>query len=84
MITAGRVTELCSQLTAAGAGWADVARKLPEFQKLHHGRPSGPGIVRPWVLLEGPHEDHDAPVRLVRHENGRWFAKGTYLREVVQ
>lgn len=83
MISAGRVDEVCSQLQAAGAGWATVARKLPEFERLSLGVPSGPGLVRPWVLLTGPHEDHDAPVRLLRHENGRWFPKGTYMREIL-
>lgn len=82
MITAVRVAEVCSALRAAGAGWPDVARKLPEFVRLHHGTPSGPGLVRPWVLLEGPHEKHDAPVRLIRYENGTWFLKGTYLHEI--
>lgn len=82
MITAERVTEVCSQLTAAGDSWPGVARKLPEFERLHPGRPLGPGYVRPWVLLTGPHETYDTPVRLLRHENGRWFLKGTYAREV--
>lgn len=82
MITAARVAEVCSALRAAGAGWPDVARKLPEFQKLSRGIPSGPGLHRPWVLLEGPHENHESPVRLVRHENGVWFDKGTYLHEI--
>jgi len=83
VITAVRVAEVCSALRAAGAGWPDVARHLPEFVKLHHGKP-GPskGHVRPWVLLDGPHEKHDAPVRLIRHENGTWFDKGTYLHEI--
>lgn len=81
-ITAARVAEVCAALQAAGDGWPGVARALPEFERLHKGRPAGPGMVRPWVLLDGEHERYDAPVRLLRHENGRWFIKGTYMREV--
>lgn len=81
-ITAARVAEVCSALADAGAGWAEVARQLPEFERLHRGRPAGRGVVRPWVLLAGQHESYDTPVRLVRYENGRWFIKGTYMREV--
>lgn len=82
-ITAARVAEVCSALAAAGAGWADIARRLPEFSKLHLGQPLlGPGYVRPWVLLAGEHETYETPVRLIRHENGTWFIKGTYLHEI--
>lgn len=82
MITAGRVEEICSALRVAGAGWVDIARRLPEYRKHSLGIPSGIGLHRPWVLLDGEHEEHDAPVRLVRHENGVWFDKGTYLVDV--
>lgn len=82
MITAERVREICSALRVAGAGWPDIARRLPEFGRLSLGRPVGPGLVRPWVLLNEEHEEHDAPVRLVRHENGVWFPKGAYLVDV--
>jgi len=76
-----RVAEIIGQLEAAGAGWADVARRLPEYHKHHLGRPSGRGLVRPWVLLDEI-EDYEAPPRLVRYENGRWFLKGTLLRDL--
>ena len=82
MITAGRVDEICSALTSAGAGWADIARRLPEYGKHSLGVPAGPGHHRPWVLLAETHEEHDAPVRLVRYENGVWFPKGAYLVDV--
>lgn len=84
MITRARVGEIIGQLEAAGAGWADVARRLPEFQKLNRGVPSGPGLVRPWVFLADEIEDYEAPPRLVRHENGVWFLKGTPYRDIEE
>ncbi len=83
MITAVRVEEVCSALTAAGAGWTDVARRLPEYRKHSLGLAGpAPGHHRPWVLLNEEHESHESPVRLVRYENGTWFAKGAYLVDV--
>lgn len=76
MITAARAAEIRSVLAVAGAGWATVARRLPEFERLSHGRPSGPGLHRPWVLLNDDIEDWDAPPRLVRFDTGHWFLKG--------
>lgn len=83
-ITAKRVDEICTALTRAKAGWLNVARSLPEFDRLHYGRPFGtPGHVRPWVLLRGEHEDFDSiPVRLVRFETGVWFMKGERIADV--
>ena len=83
MITAVRVDEICRALTAAKAGWPTVAQALPELVKFSYGKPLGPGVVRPWVLLAGPHEDFDGiPVRLVRFETGVWFMKGERIAEV--
>lgn len=84
--TPERMTEILTALTVAGAGWPDVARKLPEYQRHSLGIPSGPGVHRPWVLLTDdypPYWDTQTPVRLVRHETGLWFLKGsTYLRDL--
>lgn len=83
MITAVRVDEICRALTAARAGWPTVARQLPEFERLSYGKPLGPGLHRPWVLLRGEHEDFDAiPVRLVKFETGVWFMKGERIADV--
>lgn len=83
MITARRVDEVCIALTRAKAGWPGVARQLPEFERLHYGKPLPPGIVRPWVLLAGEHEDFDGiPVRLIRMESGVWLMKGERLADV--
>lgn len=83
MITAERVDEICRQLTAAKAGWVGVAQQLPEFVRLSYGRPLGPGHCRPWVLLQGPHEEYDGvPVRLVKFETGVWFMKGERIADV--
>lgn len=83
MITAERVEEILAELWSAGAMWPAVARRLPEYDKLHHGCPEGSGKVRPWVLLRGEHEGWGPiPVRLIRHELGPWFVKGTYAHEI--
>lgn len=83
MITARRVDEVCAALTRAKAGWVGVAQQLPEFVKLSYGKPLGPGLHRPWVLLAGPHEDFDGiPVRLVRFETGVWFMKGERIADI--
>jgi hypothetical protein len=85
-VTVGRarVTEILAALEAAGDGWPAVARRLPEFARLHRGRPLGPGVVRPWVVLSCPHEGWpiDLPVRLILHETGVWFVKGTTINEI--
>lgn len=83
MTSMDRVVEIIGQLQAAGAGWADVARRLPEFRKLSHGRPAGRGLHRPWLLLDEI-DDYDAPPRLVRYENGVWFLKGTLTRDIEE
>lgn len=78
MITAARLTEILDELVTAGDDWPTRARKLPEFGKLSTGKPTGPGLHRPWVLLNGEHEHFDnVPVRLVMYEDGTWFLKGT-------
>ena len=83
MITARRVDEICIALTRARAGWPTVARSLPELVKLSYGKPLPPGQHRPWVLLQGPHEEFDGiPVRLVRFESGVWFMKGERIADV--
>lgn len=76
-----RVQAICSELTAAGDGWIPVARRLPEYVKHSKGRPSGRGLHRPWVLLDGS-LDEGVPARLLRYETGVWFAKGEYLTDV--
>ena len=81
MTTSDRVAEIIGQLEAAGAGWADIARKLPEFRRLSLGVPAGPGLHRPWLLLDEV-DDYDAPPRLVRYENGTWFLKGARLIDI--
>lgn len=83
VVSAARVDEILAALTAAKAGWPNVARKLPEFARLSYGKPMGTGIHRPWVLLEGQHEEFDlVPIRLVRFETGVWFMKGEYARDI--
>lgn len=81
MITMARVVEIIGQLEAAGAGWADIARRLPEYRKHRPGVPSGPGLTRPWLLLDEI-EDYDAPPRLYRYENGVWFLPGTRTLDI--
>lgn len=81
MTSEERLTEIIGQLQAAGAGWADIARRLPEFRKLSHGRPAGRGVHRPWILLDEI-DDYEAPPRLVRYENGVWFLKGTRTADI--
>lgn len=84
MITAAREADICSALRAAGARWPAVARALPEFARLGRAKPPGPGMGRAWVLLNGEHERHDMPVRLLQHENGVWFPLGTYIHEIEE
>lgn len=84
MINKARMAEILAALEEAGDGWPAVARRLPEYARLHRGRPAGPGVVRPWVLLSGHHEGWpvDLPVRCIRHETGVWFTKGTTTNDI--
>jgi len=79
VIKMARVDEIRSTLAVAGAGWATIARALPEYKKHSLGVAAGIGVHRPWVLLDDWIENWDAPPRLVRHESGRWFLKGERL-----
>lgn len=78
MITNARLFEIEAELEAAGEEWVRAARALPEYKRHHEGTPSGPGLVRPWVLLNGPQEwvGDGIQVRLIRFEDGAWLLKG--------
>lgn len=82
IISAGRFDAIIDELNAAGDDWPRVARRLPEYLRLSQGVPSGPGLVRPWVLLHGEHEYLEMPPRVIRYENGCWFHKGQYKADV--
>lgn len=81
-VTDARLRDIARSLTEAGDNWPAVARRLPEYKS--HALPvhDGPGVHRAWVLLSEEHEDLEMPMRLLRHENGSWFHKGQYKREV--
>jgi hypothetical protein len=79
VINFSRVDEITRELTEAKAGWPTVARRTPEIARLSYGRPLGPGMHRPWVLLNDYIEGYDAPPRLIKLEDGTWFLKGEPL-----
>lgn len=83
-ITDARLREIALSLAEVGDDWPAVARRLPEHASHARAVPLGPGVHRPWVLLNDEHEYLEMPMRLIRHENGTWFYKGQYMADIEE